>query len=143
MSSPHDSTLKLYEGSLRALDTKAQIFLAFLAITLSPVFNRFDDLGVAFWVMALHGVCVAGATLAFVFCLMPRRGGRSSRGIFDTSVSGREVAEHLQAADYRFDPVDTIAALHDIYRIKARSVALGTWLVGIYILSVAASFALG
>ena len=143
MSSSFDSILKLYEGSLRALDTKSQIFLAFLAITMPPVFNRFEAVGLAQWVRVLDGVCVAGATLAFVFCLMPRRGRRASQGIFDTSLSGREVAEQMLAADYAFNPVDPIAALHDIYRLKARSVTLGIWLVTIYILSVAASFAVG
>ncbi|WP_102108948.1 hypothetical protein [Oceaniglobus roseus] len=142
MSSQHDSVLKLYEGALRALDTKSQIFLAFLAITMPPVLSRFDAGGMAQWFRIVDGICVAGATLAFVYCLMPRRGRRTTRGLFDTGLSGREVATRLQQEDYTFDAIEPIAALHDIYRLKARSVRLGIWLVAAYILSVAAGFAL-
>lgn len=138
-----DAILKLYEGSLRALDTKAQIFLAFLAITMTPVFARFEVMDMAAGVKMLVGACVALATFSFIFCLVPRRGRRSQNGIFEIHVTGSEVAARLRGPEVVFDPFQTIAVLHDIYRQKSRSVTVGTWLVAIYILTAAAGFSLG
>lgn len=142
MSDSRDSIIKMYEGALRALDTKSQIFLAFLVITVPPVFGRLENMGMPFWARVVEGVCVAGATLAFVLCLFPRRGRRSSHGLFDINLKGLTVAALLKDAGYSFDAGEPIAALHDIYRIKAQLVMLGTGLIAAYILSVAVSFAM-
>jgi hypothetical protein len=142
MNPHHESIAKLYEGALRALDTKAQIMIAFLAITMAPVFTRFEVMGIPYAIRALDGVCVAGAVLAFVYCLMPRRGRRTEGGLFNTSVTGEQLARQLDTPGMAFDPVQSVIALHDIYRLKARSVSIGIWLAAIYILSVAGSFAL-
>lgn len=142
MAQASDAVVKLYEGALRALDTKSQIFLAFIAITMTPVFNRLDALGAPFWIKASESVLVAVATLAFVLCLLPRRGQRSQHGVFDTSLPGEKVRELLQHAESPFDLGETVATLHDIYRIKTASVTVGTGLIALYLFSVAASFVL-
>lgn len=48
----------------------------------------------------------------------------------------------LQASDYNYNIGETVASLHDIYRVKSNSVAFGTALIALYMLSVAASFVL-
>lgn len=140
-SSPED-VIKLYEGSLRALDTKSQIFLAFMAITITPVFTRLGSMGLPTWLQLIEGVLVALSTLAFVYCLFPRRGTRSVYGLFDTKLSGKAVAERLRNSGYEIDGGESVAVLHDIYRVKSASVAVGTLFVAIYIVSVALAFAL-
>lgn len=142
MAHASEAVIKLYEGALRALDTKAQIFLAFLAITMAPVFNRLDAMGAPYWVRVSECLLIVAATLAFIFCLFPRRGQRSDHGLFDTRLEGGKVSKLLQASDYSYDTGETVAALHDIYRVKSASVTFGTALIAIYMLSVAASFVL-
>ena len=126
MAHASDAVIKLYEGAIRALDTKSQIFLAFIAITMAPVFNRLDAMGAPFWLRAAECALVAAATLAFIYCLFPRRGQRSEHGVFDTSMQGSDVMKMLQASDYNYNIGETVASLHDIYRVKSNSVAFGT-----------------
>lgn len=142
MAHASDAVTKLYEGALRALDTKAQIFLGFIAITMAPLFNRLDAIGAPFWVKASECTLVAVATMAFILCLFPRRGKRSDHGMFDTSLDGREMVTLLQKTDYEFDISLTVATLHDIYRVKSFTVAVGTGLIAIYMCSIAVSFVL-
>jgi len=142
MADTRDSVIRMYDGALRALDTKSQIFLAFLTITLTPVFSRLSELGLSPAVRAAEAGLFLAACAAFVFCLYPRRGRRSAQGLFDTALRGEQITALLAASDNAHDPSASIATLHDIYRIKARSVGFGTMLLGIYILTVAVTLAI-
>lgn len=129
----------MYDGSLRALDTKSQIFLAFLTVTMTPVFTRLHDLGLPLWMRAAEGVVFCGAVAAFVWSLFPRRGKRSVQGLFDTDLTGEEVATLLERADYELVARDPLVTLHEIYRIKARAVTVGIYLLAIHIITVASA----
>ena len=142
MADSREAVIKMYDGALRALDTKSQIFLAFLTITMTPVFTRLHDMGLPLWVRAAEAVLFTAATASFVFCLFPRRGKRTTHGLFDTDMSGAEVATMLEQSGFDFDATGPIETLHDIYRIKARAVTLGIALIAVHILTVAVTFAL-
>jgi hypothetical protein len=137
----HDAAIRMYDGALRALDTKAQIFLGFMTLTMGSVFARLEDMGTPRTVRVAEVLLFLSAVACFVYCLYPRRGKRASRGLFDTNLSGDEIVRMLDEAGDEHDLSSSVATLHDIYRIKARSVALGITLVGVYVLTVALTFA--
>jgi len=137
-----ETILGIYDGALRALDTKAQIFLAFMTITMTPVFTRLNDLGLPLWVRFIEIGVFAGATIAFVVCLYPRRGKRAAHGLFDITRKGEDVARELGEPGYQLDLLHPMATLHDIYRIKNIAVTVGIILVLIHILTVSVIFAI-
>jgi hypothetical protein len=142
MADSREAVIKMYDGALRALDTKAQIFLAFLTVTMTPVFTRLHELGLPLWARGAESLLFVGATAAFVYCLFPRRGRRSAQGLFDTELKGAEVTGLLAKSSYELDASAPITALHDIYRIKARAVTVGIVLIAVHIVTVAVTLAL-
>jgi len=138
--SPHAAALKMYDGALRALDTKSQIYLAFLTITMFPAFGRLAGLELPLIVRAGEMALFMGAMLSFTICLYPRRGRRAENGLFDTSLKGERVAVLLTEVGETLDLGPNVATLHDIYRVKARAVAFGIVLVALYATTVACSY---
>lgn len=136
------NVVKMYEGALRALDTKAQIFLAFLTITMNSAYARLMTIELPPAVRLGEVALFLGAVMCFVFCLYPRRGKRSANGLFDLGLTGAQLIalmERNRGSEIDLSP--NVATLHEIYRIKARSVALGIVLIGLYATTVALAFA--
>ncbi len=142
MSDSRDNLIRMYEGSLRAVDTKAQIFMAFVTITIAPLFGRLSQVDAPLAArLAVAGLCGA-STLLFVICLYPRRAKRAPQMMFDISRKGTEVGALVTAPDFRLDEAATIATLHDIYVIKVRAVTAGILLLAAYVLAAMLTLAL-
>lgn len=142
MPESHDANVvKMYEGALRALDMKAQIFLAFLTITMNSAYARLLSLDLPPLLRVGEVALFLAAVLCFVVCLYPRRGRRSANGLFDTGLSGAQLIALMERNGAVMDLTPNVATLHEIYRIKARSVAVGIVLIALYATSVAIAFA--
>lgn len=142
MSDSQDRVISMYEGALRAVDTKAQIFLAFLTITIAPVFGRLAELEAPSPIRIFEGVLFGLTAIMFVVCLYPRRGKAPTLVLFSLSRSGEEVGAHVTAPDFVPDRAGTLAVLHDIYRVKVRSVTAGIVFLTAYVLTAALALAL-
>ncbi|MGR3455768.1 hypothetical protein [Pseudooceanicola sp.] len=142
MPESHDANVvKMYEGALRALDTKAQIFLAFLTITMNSAYARLLSLDLPAPIRVAEVVLFLSSVLCFIVCLYPRRGKRSANGLFDTGISGAQLLALMERNGDAMDLSSNVAVLHEIYRVKVRSVALGIVLIALYAASVALAYA--
>lgn len=140
MADSHDNLIRMYEGALRAIDTKAQIFMAFLTISFAPILGQLSAFSVPQPVkIAAVALCVV-STLLFAVCLYPRRAKRAPQLVFDIHRRGDEVGAFVTAPGFVLDETATIATLHDIYVIKVRSVTAGILALAGYV--VLAMFAL-
>jgi len=143
MPESHDANVvKMYEGTLRALDTKAQIFLAFLTITMNSAYARLMSLDMPTVLRVGEVALFLGSVLCFVHCLYPRRGRRAVNGLFDTGLKGIELSALLARNPDQMDLSSNVAVLHDIYRVKVRSVSIGIVFLTLYAISVAIAFAI-
>jgi len=142
MADPHETVLRTYEGAIRALDTKAQVFLAVLTITVSPLALRLSEADLPLWTRALQAGFFCAATLLFILCLLPRSGPRGSGMLFDSARSPAEVAAHVGAPDFAVDYAATVGVLHGIYLAKRRRMRAGVVLVGIYVTALSAALVL-
>lgn len=142
MAEQRADVVRLYEGALRALDTKAQIYLAFVTLSLAPVFTRLATSGAGWPVRVGAAALVAATVLAFIVCLFPRRGARSTQMLFDLSKTEAELRRYAARDEFEIDYADTIGTLHGIYVVKTRALRVGTVLVALYALAAAAALAL-
>lgn len=134
MADSRDSLIRMYEGALRAIDTKAQIFLAFLTISIAPVLGQLSAGTTPQAVKLAAASLCAGSVLLFAFCLYPRRAKRAHQPVFDIFRRGEEVGAFVTAPDFVLDETATISTLHDIYVIKVKSVSAGILMLAGYVL---------
>ncbi|MDF2235326.1 hypothetical protein P2H44_22435 [Albimonas sp. CAU 1670] len=142
MADPQDTILRMYEGAIRALDTKAQIFLAVLTITVSPLAARLSEAHLPLWARALQAAFFCAATLLFILCLLPRSGRPGTGMLFDSARTPEEVAAHVSRTDFGVDYAASIGVLHGIYLAKRRRMRAGVVLVGIYVTALSAALVL-
>lgn len=141
LAESYDGIIRMYDGALRALDTKAQIFLAFLTLTMPGLVGRFQAGGLPMPLRMAEMLLFLITASTFIWCLYPRRGRKGRHLLFDTRRRGAEIAADL-AAGVTVDSSATVATLHDIYCQKARSVSLGITLVGVYLVTIAVTILL-
>ena len=134
MADSRDNLIRMYEGALRAIDTKAQIFLAFLTISIAPILGQLSASDTPQTAKFAAAVLCAGSTLLFAFCLYPRRAKRAHQPVFDIHRRGEEVGAFVTAPGFVLDEMATISTLHDIYVIKVRSVTAGILMLAGYVL---------
>lgn len=142
MAEPRADVVRMYEGALRALDTKAQIFLGFLTLSVAPVFTRLAALEAPWPARTGEALLFGASVLAFVVCLWPRRGARSSQMLFDVTKTEAELRAAAAREPFEIDYADTIGTLHGIYVMKVRALRAGTVLLAAYALSAAAALAI-
>lgn len=132
----------MYEGAIRALDTKAQIFLALLTITVGPLAARLSAAELPLWVRAIHAGFFCAAALLFVLCLFPRSGPRGQGVIFDLSRTPEQVRDHVSDPGFALDFGQSAGVLHGIYRAKRRRMRAGVVLLGVYVAALSAALVL-
>ncbi len=133
MSDPRESVLRIYEGAIRALDTKAQIFLALLTITVGPLAARFAAAELPLWVRALQAAFFCAAALLFILCLFPRSGPRGQGVIFNLSRTPEQVRAHVSDPGFVLDFGESAGVLHGIYLAKRRRMREGIIVLGVYV----------
>ncbi len=135
---PRDGVARMYESAIRAIDTKAQIFLALLTITVSPIFARLSAFEASLYTRAGTAAVFLGCCAMFVLCLIPRgdRGGM----LFNPARSAEEVRAHVARPDFAPDLSATIGVLHRIYAAKTRRLRIGVALLALYLAIIGATF---